>query len=77
MRKLHIIESGRSTSVSNRRIAGVDPFDVFIADDKYEISIINFIDLLTKDLEDDSRSQRLQLQKFQATTLGLLPATLE
>ena len=69
MRKLHIIESGRSACARNRRIYGVDPFEVFIDDDKCEISIINFIDILTKDLEDEIRAQRPQSQRFQATAL--------
>ena len=30
MRKLHIIESGRSACARNRRIYGVDPFEVFL-----------------------------------------------
>ena len=66
MRKLQLIESRRYTGARNRRNSGVDRFDVFIADDKYEISIIDFIDLLIKYSEDKIIAQRPQLQRFQA-----------
>ena len=35
----------------------------FFAKDKYEISIINFVDILIKDLEDGVRVQRPPVQR--------------
>ena len=76
MCKLQVIKSGRSAGARNRRISSLDSFSVFIVNNKHEISIINFIDLLVKDLEDGIRVQQPKLQRFKATALGLLPDVL-
>ena len=48
MHDLKLIESVNSFKKRVRRFQANDPFDLFVAEDKHEIDIIKFVDILTK-----------------------------
>ena len=72
-----LIECGSSSSKGQDYFREMIRLIYFFAEDKHEIDIIKFTDVLTKDLEDATRAQRLPDQRHASEAHGIWSDNLE